>query len=235
MRGGTSDARGAGWLRIGRWLRRGADPLARIAEAACTSTPEGDPSAMLDCIARLAGEEGIACLGAERGAVLEQVAAAAGASAYLQVGSGTGEAALRLARALAPADPARAAAEDARLWLMEPAPARGRWLARLLRHAGLSDRVQLLPCSALDGIPSVHRRFDLIFLRHEPDLLLADLRHAERHGRLRPGTHVVAFLAGLDEADCADYRAHVRESGLYESRLAAGLEVSRCIGEIEAW
>ena len=123
---------------------------------------------------------------------------------------------------------------DGRLWLMEPAPAKGRWLQQLLRHAGLSDRVELLPCTALDGIPSLHRRFDVVFLRHEPDLLLADLRHAERHGRLRPGTCVVTSIEGLAGPDRADYLAHVRESGLYESGSREGLEVSRCIGEIEA-
>jgi predicted O-methyltransferase YrrM len=215
------------WARVRSWLGGSSEPLARLAKEARAAVPEGDPEALLALIARSSavGEAGI--LGPERGRALEDMASEAGSEAHLQLGAGTGEGAIRLARTLA--------AGSGRLMVVDPSPVRCRWLEEILRHASLSDHVELLPYSPLDAIPSLHRQLDLILLRHEPDLFLADLRHAERHGRVGAGARVVADLAGLSSTERADYLAHVRESGLYESSAREGFEVSRSLAEIEAW
>lgn len=148
---------------------------------ACAAVPAGDAAHLLDHIAQQASASG---LGPQRSATLEAVAGCAGTGDFLQLGAGTGEAALRLAGALA--------ATRGRLWVVEPSAERWRSVRELLEHAGLADGLETLPHAPLDAIPSLHRQFDLILLHHEPEHFLPDLRHAERHGVLRAGTHVVA-------------------------------------------
>lgn len=211
------------WQRARAWIGPRPDPLAALLDDVRAAVPQDDPAAALRRAeaAAMAGT-----LGPARGAALEDALAACG-GALVQLGAGSGDAALRLARA------ARRA--EGRLWVVDPSPHACALLEGLLRHAGLGDFVETLPCAPLDAIPSLHRRVDLLLLHHEPDQFLADLRHAERHGRLGPGTRVIACLDAASASDRDAYQAHVRGSGLYESEAREGLEISRCLEEIEAW
>lgn len=220
---GKSEGRGF-WARARGWFGEDADPLAPSVALAVEVSPPGDPAALLE---KLEAATGQALLGADGKEVLEAAAQAGEATAFLQLGAGSGEAALRLARALG--------SETGRLTLVEPLLARGQAVARLLDHASLGDRLELLSCAVLDAIPSLYRRFDLILLAHEPEMFLPDLRHAERHGRLKPETRVIASVARMAREERDPYLAHVRTSGLYESESHGGFEVSRCLAEIEAW
>lgn len=191
------------------------------------ATPLGAPAALIEGLARASEPAGVPRLGPGGARILELAAEQSAGTHFLQLGAGRGEAALRLVRALRGDEP--------RLTLVEPLRARGRAIQQLVRHASLGERLELLGCSVLDAIPSLYRRFDLILLLHEPEMFLADLRHAERHGRLKPGTRVVAPAERIPPLERAAYLAHVRESGLYESESQGALEVSRCVAEIEAW
>ncbi len=226
----SDPAPASGWRRLRDQLRSrlrpSSHPLDRLAAAACREAPERDAETLLDALSRASEGAKRGVLGPRRGAVLEEVAGSAGFRAFLQLGAGSGEAALRLARALG---------GDERLTLVEPSPRRRSRLQQLTDHAALSDRLDVLACSVLDAIPSLHRRFDLLLLAHDPAHFLADLRHAERHGRLGVGSLVVARLDDVSAVERDDYRAHVRGCGLYTSHSREGLEVSRCTQPIEAW
>ncbi|MBW2241184.1 MAG: class I SAM-dependent methyltransferase [Deltaproteobacteria bacterium] len=212
------------WARARGWFREEDDPLTQWVAQAVEGSRLGDQAGILEALERATGPTLFA---AERSGALEAAAHAGEATAFLQLGAGHGEAALRLARALRP--------DAGRLTLVEPLLARGRAVAQLLDHASLGDRLELLNCAVLDAIPSLYRRFDLILLLHEPEMFLADLRHAERHGRLKPGTRVIAPTTRMASEESDRYLAHVRASGLYGSESHGGFEVSRCLAEIEAW
>ncbi|MCP5056681.1 MAG: class I SAM-dependent methyltransferase [bacterium] len=220
---GTSERLGF-WARARGLFKEDADPLTQAVARSVEASPPGDPEALLESLGAAAGHS---LLGAEGQEVLDAAARAGEATAFLQLGAGHGEAALRLAQALG--------SEAGRLTLVEPAAARGQAIKRLLGHASLGDRLELLSCAVLDAIPSLYRRFDLILLFHEPEMFLPDLRHAERHGRLKPGTRVIAPVARMASEESDAYLSHVRTSGLYESEPHFGFEVSRCLAEIEAW
>ena len=112
--------------------------------------------------------------------------------------------------------------DGARLWSIDPEPASQASASRLLRKAGLADRVTLLRGTAAEWIPKLSRELsgrpiDFLFIDHAKDEYLPDLKRIEEAGLLHAGSVVAAdnvLVFGLDE-----YVDHVRRSGVYrESR-----------------
>ena len=116
--------------------------------------------------------------------------------------------------------------DGARLWSIDPEPASQASASRLLRKAGLADRVTLLRGTAAEWIPKLSRELsgrpiDFLFIDHAKDEYLPDLKRIEEAGLLHAGSVVAAdnvLVFGLDE-----YVDHVRRSGVYrESRNVHG-------------
>ena len=148
-------------------------------------------------------------VGDEKGAILDAAVARAGARRILELGTYCGYSAARIA----------AAAPAARVVSVEWSPANAAIARRILGHAGVLDRVEVVVGSLGDGatVDALARdhglapgAVDLVFLDHDKDAYLPDLERILAAGWLRTGGLVVADNVGFPGAPA--YRAHMRAS-----------------------
>jgi catechol O-methyltransferase len=148
-------------------------------------------------------------VGDEKGKILDAAVRRARPKRVLELGTYCGYGSLRLARA----------APDARVHTVELVEANAAIARRIHDHAGVGDRVEVVVGSVGDGGATVERlgslhglsegSLDLVFLDHDKDAYLPDLRRIEAQGWLRPGSVVVADNVRFPGAP--QYRAFMRE------------------------
>ncbi|RPJ26691.1 MAG: methyltransferase domain-containing protein, partial [Nitrosopumilales archaeon] len=86
-----------------------------------------------------------------------------------------------------------------------------------IEDAGLSDKIAIIIGNALDVIPKLDQRFQLMFLDAAKDEYLGYLKSAEKKC-LEKGTVVVADNVKVSKNEMLDYLEYVRYSGLYKSK-----------------
>lgn len=86
-----------------------------------------------------------------------------------------------------------------------------------VQKAGFSDKIEIIIGDALETIPKLDKKFDLLFLDAAKDEYLRYLKLAERKN-LHKGSIVVADNVGVSEKQMLDYLEYVRNSGLYQSK-----------------
>jgi predicted O-methyltransferase YrrM len=85
-----------------------------------------------------------------------------------------------------------------------------------IEDAGLSDKIEIIIGNALDVIPKLDQRFQLMFLDAAKDEYLRYLKSAEKKC-LEKGAVVVADNVKVSKNEMLDYLEYVRYSGLYKS------------------
>jgi catechol O-methyltransferase len=196
------------------WDRvRGAPPRVERALAfAHANARAGDPESVLAALDRFACERSFLMnVGDKKGLILDEELRRLRPKRALEIGAFCGYSAVRMARLLRE--------WGGRLVSLEASATNARVSREMVALAGLSDHVEVRNETAEHAIPGLAGPFDLVFLDHWKDLYLPDLLRLEAHGKLRPGSVVVADNVGL--FDARDYFAHVRGSGRYESRNVA--------------
>jgi predicted O-methyltransferase YrrM len=100
--------------------------------------------------------------------------------------------------------------------------------AENVRLAGLSRKVEIHAGDALEVIPTLDLKLDLLFVDAAKDEYLKYLKLAEH--MLHPGSAVFADNAGVFARDMQDYLEYVRTSGKYASEFhrvgSDGVEIS---------
>jgi predicted O-methyltransferase YrrM len=86
-----------------------------------------------------------------------------------------------------------------------------------IENAGLSDKIALIIGNALDVIPKLDQRFQLMFLDAAKDEYLGYLKSAEKKC-LEKCAVVVADNVKVSKNEMLDYLEYVRYSGLYKSK-----------------
>jgi predicted O-methyltransferase YrrM len=86
-----------------------------------------------------------------------------------------------------------------------------------IENAGLSDKIEIIIGNALDVIPKLGQRFQLVFLDAAKDEYLGYLKSAEKNC-LEKGAVVVADNVKVSKNEMLDYLEYVRYSGLYKSK-----------------
>jgi predicted O-methyltransferase YrrM len=86
-----------------------------------------------------------------------------------------------------------------------------------IEDAGLSDKIAIIIGNALDVIPKLDQRFQLMFLDAAKDEYLVYLKSAEKKC-LEKGAVVVADNVKVSKNEMLDYLEYVRYSGLYKSK-----------------
>jgi predicted O-methyltransferase YrrM len=136
-----------------------------------------------------AAEIGLTCVGPASGAVLRMVAAAAGARAVVEVGTGTGVSGLWLLRGMRP---------DSVLTTIDIEPEHQRVARRVFAEAGFApSRSRIISGRALDVLPRLaDGGYDIVFVDHDAAEYAAGVAAAAR--LLRPGGVLVlgGALAG---------------------------------------
>jgi caffeoyl-CoA O-methyltransferase len=97
-----------------------------------------------------------------------------------------------------------------------------------IKKAKVRPTIDVIVGDAIDVIPTLTGKFDMVFVDADKTEYLAYLRLAE--DKLHKGSVVVADNAGIFADEMKDYLDHVRFSGKYSSKYIAvghdGLEVS---------
>ena len=146
-------------------------------------------------------------VGDEKGRILDDAVAKARPARILELGAYCGYSALRMA-AKAPA---------ARIYSVEFSPANAAIARRVLSHAGVAGRVTVVVGTLGDGgktiqtLRNVHGlgpgSVDLVFIDHDKNAYVPDLRRILEQGWLRPGALVVADNVKFPGAP--EYRAYM--------------------------
>jgi len=85
-----------------------------------------------------------------------------------------------------------------------------------IADAGLSDKIDIVASNALEVIPKLDLKFDLLFLDAAKDEYLKYLKLAENKN-LKKGSIVVADNVEVSKNEMRDYLEYVRSSGIYKS------------------
>ena len=152
-------------------------------------------------------------VGDEKGAILDAAVRRAAPRLVLELGTYCGYSALRIARLLT---------DGARLVSVEYSAANAALARRVLKHAGVADRVTVVVGTLGDGGATLEAleqqhglataAVDAVFLDHDKDAYLPDLERMLARGWLHAGTVVVADNVRLPGAP--RYRAFMtREEG----------------------
>ena len=149
-------------------------------------------------------------VGDEKGAILDAAITRAAPSLLLELGTYCGYSALRTARAMPPRPPAWSRSSSTKT---TPAIARS-----ILDHAGVADRVTVVvgtigdDGSTMDALEANHGfgpgAVDFVFLDHDKDAYLPDLRTILDRGWLHPGS--VAVADNVKFPGVPDYREYMQ-------------------------
>jgi predicted O-methyltransferase YrrM len=85
-----------------------------------------------------------------------------------------------------------------------------------VQKAGFSDKIEIIIGDALETIPKLDHKYDLLFLDAAKDEYLRYLKLAEQKNLLK-GSIIVADNVGVSEKEMLDYLEYVRNSGYYKS------------------
>ena len=149
---------------------------------------QGDASAVLSALEAFSTHYPMYTLGAEKGALLESLVAAAKPRTALEVGTFFGYSAVRTARSLPP---------GGRLLCVEASAANADVARAVLALAGLDSVATVLTGLAAKALPEAAQRLgpggaDFIFIDHCKECYLPDTKQMESLGLLPPGATLVA-------------------------------------------
>jgi predicted O-methyltransferase YrrM len=86
-----------------------------------------------------------------------------------------------------------------------------------IADAGLSEKIEVIVGNALDIIPNLNQKFQLMFLDAAKVEYLGYLKSAEKHC-LEKGAVIVADNVKVSKNEMLDYLEYVRNSGAYKSK-----------------
>lgn len=171
-----------------------------------TRARAGDLDDVLAAIDRFAYQHSyLINVGDEKGLLLDAAVRRVNPKTALELGTYCGYGALRIARA----------APQARVFSVELSAANAEVARRIWAHAGVADRVTCVVGTigdggaTLDALDFAPGSLDFVFLDHDKDAYLSDLRTILDRGWLRAGAVVVADNVGIPGAP--RYRAYMKE------------------------
>jgi catechol O-methyltransferase len=196
---------------------------------------EGSIDAAIEAIDRFAYRKAfLVNVGDEKGAILEDAIARTGPRLILELGTYCGYSALRCIRG---------APGSARVVTLELNPANAAIARRILAHAGIASRVEVIVGALGDGgttVEALRARYgvdvgglDFVFIDHAKDAYLSDLEILLRERWLREGA--VVFADNLKTPGAPDYLRFMRENEgkLFRTREhATHLEYQRIFRDV---
>lgn len=158
-------------------------------------------------------------VGALRGRVLAKVIRETRPKRVLEIGTNVGYSAILIGKELG---------SDARITTIEEHADEASEAKKFIRKAGIAPAVEVLSGDAIEILPSLEGKFDLVFIDADKERCLKYLRLIE--DKLHKESVIVADNAGTFANLMRDYLDYVRFSGKYRSRYRPaggdGLEVS---------
>ncbi len=182
-----------------------------LGEHIVANAPAGDLDAAIDAVDEFCYRQSVMMnVGDEKGEILDAAIQRAEPKRLLELGTYCGYSALRTVRSMP---------DDAHLYSIEFNPDNAEIARRILGHAGVADRVTVVVGTLGDGgdtinaLESEHRfggePLDFLFLDHDKDAYLPDLKAILERGWLREGS--VAVADNVKFPGAPEYREYMRE------------------------
>ena len=170
-------------------------------------------------IEKMTEREFLPIVGPEKGRVLVDVVRKTAPKRVLEVGTLVGYSAVLIGKELG---------SDSHLITIEIHAEEAKVAEANIKKAEISAKVEVLVGDALEILPRLKGKFDLVFIDATKQEYLDYLRLVE--DRLHRGSMIVADNAGIFANQMKDYLDYVRTSGKYRSRFVSvgedGLEIS---------
>jgi predicted O-methyltransferase YrrM len=179
----------------------------------------GKADKVLNEIEKMAEKRFLPIVGPEKGRVLVKVIHEIRPRRVLEVGTLIGYSAIMMAKELE---------NDARLVTIEIHANEAQAARENIKRAEVRPTVDVVVGDAIEVIPKLRGKFDMVFIDADKTEYLEYLRLVE--GKLHRGSVVVADNAGAFADQMKDYLDYVRSSGKYRSEYVSfgddGVEVS---------
>ena len=167
---------------------------------------------VLKSLERIGEREFVPSIGPVKGKILSKIIRKHKAKTALEIGTLAGYSAILIA-SLLPNDDSR---KKAVVTTIEIDKKTASIAMKNVQKAGFSDKIEIIIGDALEAIPKLDHKFDLLFLDAAKDEYLRYLKLAEQKN-LHKNSIVVADNVGVSEQQMLDYLEYVRNSGFYKS------------------
>jgi len=170
-------------------------------------------------IEKMAENEFLPIIGPAKGRALVEVVQKTKPKRILEVGTLIGYSTILMAKELK---------SNAHITTVEIHPEEAKIARENIKEAGVLPKIDVIIGDALDVLPKLTGKFDLVFIDAAKEEYLQYLKLVER--KLNKGSVVVADNAGIFAEQMNDFLKHVRNSGKYKSEYRSfgedGVEVS---------
>jgi predicted O-methyltransferase YrrM len=164
-------------------------------------------SKVLQSLEKMAQKEFVPSIGPTKGKIITEIIKKYNPKTVLEIGTLYGYSAILMANIL----PIGGKVVTIELDKLIAATAR-----KNIADAGLSDKIDIVDANALEAIPKLDLKYDLLFLDAAKDEYLKYLKSAENKN-LKKGSIVVADNVEVSKNEMLDYLEYVRSSGIYKS------------------
>ena len=164
-------------------------------------------SKVLQSLEKMAQKEFVPSIGPTKGKIITEIIKKYNPKTVLEIGTLYGYSAILMANIL----PVGGKVVTIELDKLIAATARNN-----IADAGLSDKIDIVDANALEAIPKLDLKYDLLFLDAAKDEYLKYLKLAENKN-LKKGSIVVADNVEVSKNEMLDYLEYVRSSGIYKS------------------
>jgi predicted O-methyltransferase YrrM len=164
-------------------------------------------SKVLQSLEKMAQKEFVPSIGPTKGKIITEIIKKYNPKTVLEIGTLYGYSAILMANIL----PVGGKVVTIELDKLIAATAR-----KNIADAGLSDKIDIVDGNALEAIPKLDLKYDLLFLDAAKDEYLKYLKSAENKN-LKKGSIVVADNVEVSKNEMLDYLEYVRSSGIYKS------------------
>jgi len=164
-------------------------------------------SKVLQSLEKMAQKEFVPSIGPTKGKIITEIIKKYNPKTVLEIGTLYGYSAILMANIL----PVGGKVVTIELDKLIAATAR-----KNIADAGLSDKIDIVDANALEAIPKLDLKYDLLFLDAAKDEYLKYLKSAENKN-LKKGSIVVADNVEVSKNEMVDYLEYVRSSGIYKS------------------
>jgi len=164
-------------------------------------------SKVLQSLEKIAQKEFVPSIGPTKGKIITEIIKKYNPKTVLEIGTLYGYSAILMANIL----PVGGKVVTIELDKLIAATAR-----KNIADAGLSDKIDIVDANALEAIPKLDLKYDLLFLDAAKDEYLKYLKLAENKN-LKKGSIVVADNVEVSKNEMVDYLEYVRSSGIYKS------------------
>ena len=165
------------------------------------------PSDVLKSLEKTANKQFVPSIGPIKGKIIARIIKRYNPKNILEVGTLYGYSAILMAQRLA---------EDGKVVTIELDRLIAATARKNIAKAGLSDRIDIVVGNAVELLPKLNMKFDLLFLDAAKNEYLTYLKLAEEKG-LEKGAIIVADNVEVSKNEMLDYLKYVRLSGLYKS------------------